>query len=249
MARARRARPAPTRTGPRLIWRRGPIRAESCPERAEKSSMIRVTGRSASPESSGRVVLHELQLDGQQEQRAAERAVDDEGDRVGAAELTRAEEVQREHGVGNAPLHDEERGRGECGEDEGSNDHRARPPTGRSLDERVGDAGEEDHGERGAGRVDAALVGGVARFGHVPRRDHEHEDRQRDVDVEDPAATSPPPAGSHRSTARPRTPRHPVQTTRRWPGSGRRAGTRPARWRGCPASAGRRRCPGRRGRR
>ena len=45
-----------------------------------RRSMITVTGRRARPDVERAVVRHDLELDREQEQRAAERAVDDEGD-------------------------------------------------------------------------------------------------------------------------------------------------------------------------
>ena len=74
------------------------------------------------------VALHDLQLDGEQEQRTAEGAVDDEGDGVGPAELPGAEQPEREHRVGPAVLDDEEGGRGHGGDHEAGDHGRARPP-------------------------------------------------------------------------------------------------------------------------
>ena len=65
------------------------------------------------------VVLDDLQLDREQEQGAAEGAVDGEGDGVGPAELAGAEQLEREHRVGPAVLDDEEGGRGHGGERRG----------------------------------------------------------------------------------------------------------------------------------
>jgi hypothetical protein len=39
--------------GPALSCRRGPIRAASCPERADSASMMAASGTSARPEASG----------------------------------------------------------------------------------------------------------------------------------------------------------------------------------------------------
>ena len=40
-------------TGPTPIWRRGPIRAATRPDRAEKASITTVSGSSAIPDSRG----------------------------------------------------------------------------------------------------------------------------------------------------------------------------------------------------
>ena len=64
--------------------------------------MITVTGRRASPEFKRAVVRDHLQLHRQEEERPAERAVDDEGHGVGATELADAEERERQHRVGAA---------------------------------------------------------------------------------------------------------------------------------------------------
>ena len=85
------------------------MRAESWPERAEKASMTRVTGSRARPDVERAVVRDELELDGEQEQRPAEGAVDGERHRVGAAELAGPEQLEREHRPGPAVLDDEER--------------------------------------------------------------------------------------------------------------------------------------------
>ena len=79
--------PAATSSGPRVSGSRGPIRWASAPDRAESSSMIRVTGSAAAPAAIGRVAEYDLEHDHEQEEDAAERRVDDEGDRVGGREL------------------------------------------------------------------------------------------------------------------------------------------------------------------
>ena len=48
-----RAMPSPKIIGPTLICRRGPIRADRAPERADSASMMKVTGSSAAPEAIG----------------------------------------------------------------------------------------------------------------------------------------------------------------------------------------------------
>ena len=45
--------PTPTTTGPTDIWRRGPMRVASAPERAEKASIMTVRGRREIPASRG----------------------------------------------------------------------------------------------------------------------------------------------------------------------------------------------------
>ena len=70
--------------------------------------MTSVTGSSARPDVERAVARDDLQLDGEQEQRAAEGAVDGEGHGVGPAELAGAEQLERQHRVGAAVLDDEE---------------------------------------------------------------------------------------------------------------------------------------------
>ena len=131
------------------------------------------------------VALHDLQLDGKQEEGAAQCAVDGEGDTVGPAELAGAEQREREHGVGPVALDDEEGRRGQCGQHEGGHHRRARPAARRRFDEPVGQAGQEHDCERGPDGVDTTIRGGITRFGHVTCRHHQDGGGHRKVDEED----------------------------------------------------------------
>ena len=128
-------------------------------------------------------------------------------------------------------------------------DGRAPPPVRRRFDQRVGQPGEREHGPGRAGRIDAAGVGLVDRLGHVAPADHQHRERERQVDHEDPAprrdveqvaADQRTGGAGQPAEARPRPDR---------PRLGHRRRTTPAGSPGCPASAARRRCPARPARR
>ena len=97
------------------------------------------------------------------------------------------EEGERQHGVGAPPFDEEEGRRGERGEDEGGHDEGIAPAPRRALDETVGESGQEDDGQPGAGHVDVVGRGRVARLGDVARREDEHGCGHGDVDEEDPA--------------------------------------------------------------
>ena len=95
-------------SGPTVSGIRAPIRCASAPERAEKSEHQHGHRQRGGAGLDRRVAERDLQEGDEQEEEAAERRVDDEGDRVGGAELARAEDLQRQHRVGAAALADEE---------------------------------------------------------------------------------------------------------------------------------------------
>jgi hypothetical protein len=132
------------------------------------------------------VTVDDLELDGQEEQRPTERAVDDEGHGVGGGELAVPEEHERQHRVGPGPLRDEEGGQGDDPTDEGRHDHRRAPTPGGALDEAVGDTGQAEHRQESATPVDRAGGAGVPRLGDVAHADGDHGRRDRQVDEEHP---------------------------------------------------------------
>ena len=131
------------------------------------------------------VAERDLEEGDEQEEEAAERRVDDEGDAVGGAELARAEDLQRQHRVGAAALVDEEGDEGEDAAGRSDEDRRRGAPF-RRLDQRVGGAGEAERRQHGAAEVEAATGGDrVAALGHVPGRRPGDEGADRQVDQED----------------------------------------------------------------
>ena len=79
--------------------------------------------------------------------------------------------------------------------DQQGDDRRRAPAPGRALDQRQGDRGEPGGGQQGARDVDPPRCRRVARFrGSAPGQDHD-QDREGDVDGEDPAPAER--AGEH----------------------------------------------------
>ena len=97
--RASRSSPPAQTSGPTVIGSRGPMRSASAPARAERSSISAVTGQERGPRGERLEPGDDLQVEDEQEEHAAERRVDREGDEVRAAERARPEHLEREHRV------------------------------------------------------------------------------------------------------------------------------------------------------
>ena len=106
---------------------------------------------------------------------------------------------------------DQEEGRSrECGHEQAGQYGRAGPPVAGCLNEAVGQSGQEQHRQAGPDRVDVARRGGIARFGHVARRDHEHGAAtgrlMKNTHRHDPAMIRYPPSRGPAAVATPPSP-------------------------------------------
>ena len=133
------------------------------------------------PGLEGVVATDGLQLQHEEEQDGAERGVDEQRHQVGRAEGAVVEEAERHHRPARAALDHHER------------DRRDQRPAGRpqrhrpsGIGQRPGEAGERERGERRPGDVEAPLRAWVARLGHPLVREPHGQDREREVDQEDP---------------------------------------------------------------
>ena len=91
-----------------VIGSRGPIRWASRPARGDRNTITTVTGSRELPAATGENPIARWSTHRQQEERAGQRRVDDEGHRVRSAELARTEQRERHHRPRRARLvHDE----------------------------------------------------------------------------------------------------------------------------------------------
>ncbi len=133
-----------------------------------------------------RVAERLLKLQGDEEDGAAQCAVDEEGHEVRARELPRAEDRQRQHRVRGAMLRDDERREeGRAGGERGEH-HRRAPPARRPLDEAVDQAAQAEGGrQRGPGQIEPFVARRSPGLRHMADRHPQDRGDQRQVDEED----------------------------------------------------------------
>ena len=110
------------------------------------------------------------------------------------------EDRQRDHRVRGPGLGDDEPDQRQPSKHEGEHHHSDAGPTTGPGGQPVRDAGQPGRPQQRAGDVETVRRLGVGRLGYVPSRDHEHGDRDRDVDQEDqaPAGHLDDPAAEER---------------------------------------------------
>ena len=117
-------------SGPTVICRRGPMRAANCPERAEKREHDDGHREQGQSRVERAVLRDQLQLDGQEEEGTAQRAIDHERHGVGAGELVGAEDVEGQHWIGPPVLRHQEGRTGDAGQHQAAQDAGAGPAVG-----------------------------------------------------------------------------------------------------------------------
>ena len=158
-------------------------------------------GQQRAAGGSTRIAMHLHQVEGQEEQPAAQRRVEHEGDQVGAAEAARAEQVQRHHRRLAARLHREEQGQRSGPTAEGEQDARGTEPDNAGFDQPIYQKAETGGAEERARPVEPARRRLVSALGDPGIEDPHHDDRRRHVDEEDPAPGDrvDQPAAQHRA--------------------------------------------------
>jgi hypothetical protein len=94
-------------------------------------------------------------MDHEQEERDGETGIDDQRDEVGGRELSRSEDLERQHRMPNTPLRGNEPGERRQADSAGRQHARRRAALA-GLDERPRHSGQPDDCQHCAGDVDAA---------------------------------------------------------------------------------------------
>ena len=147
-----------------------------------------------------RVARHLLEVDPDEEQRAAEPRVHRERREVAHREVARAEQVERHHRMRRARLVEQEEDQAHDAAGARGGDQRVAEAEPLLLDQREDGAAEPEHAQQRAEVVDARAALGRLHPRDRAHRDREREDDQRDVDQEDQppreaSIRTPPPSG------------------------------------------------------
>ena len=209
--------------------------------------MTRLSGSNASPDSSGVVAGHLLEVEDEEEEQRRQPPVQRERLDVTDREVPALEQVEAQHRVARAGLVDQERGEQEHTPDQGAAHRRVRPPQTRLLDQGEHRPAEPQHAEHRTDHVDPPPGLGGPRGGNRFQDQPQARDHQRHVDHEDP-----PPrrhVENDPSDERTRAPRRsfPTPSTSRSPGRAPAPGTSRRSPPANSASAARRRPLGARG--
>ena len=187
--RDRSSSPAAVRSGPTVSCSRGPMRWASEPDAAEKRNMSTVAGSSAIPARERRPAGRHLQLVGHEEERHADRGVEEHGREVRHREFAPLEQRGRHEWV--VVVHHSVHERADAEQrDHAGDDHAGVGPAVRTrLRERVCAGAERDHRQARADEVEATRRVRIARLRYRDACAHDDDQRDRHVDEERPTPT------------------------------------------------------------
>ena len=190
--------------GPAIRGKRGPKRSSSPPDQRDSSPRMSVKGRKAAPGPRRRIAVQLDEGEGQEEEGAAQGAVEQQGQEIDPAEVRRAKQAEGHHRRRASPLLPEEGGQQHHADGERAQDETIAPAEVRGGDQAIDEAGEPAEGEQRAPPIEMPIRHGIAAFRYVPEDDPKCRQGQDRIDQEDhpPGPVIDQPAAEERREPR-----------------------------------------------